>query len=143
MEYVGIVAAAVIFVVTGVELLGITADYLKMTLPGKTVWSFFRRIFVEEGWHLLWYALPVGVVAALWRRRFDQATVAAGLSLVCAFILLAFVFTSTGFASRGGQDAVPRHLLHLAPAALFLCAVIWSRLLGDAAKLGVQRGNAH
>ena len=138
-----VIAVAVTFVISGVEWLGMTVDYLKLAFRGETVLPFFGRIFVEEGWHLLWYALPVGVVAALWRRSMDQATVAVGLSLVCAFAFLAFVFTSTIFATREGQDAVPRHLLHLAPAALFLSAVIWSRLLGGAAKLGVQRGTAY
>ena len=55
----GIVVAAVAFVVSGVELLGLTASSLKLAFHGKAVLPFFGRVFVEEGWHLLWYALPV------------------------------------------------------------------------------------
>jgi hypothetical protein len=125
------------------SLFGMDEEMLQLGFRPDAVISFLQRMFAEEGWHLLWYALPAGVFAALWRRSMDLAAMSVLLPLVCAVSLLAVIFTASVFAVRGGQDAIPRHLLHLAPAALFLCAVIWSRLFGEAVYLGAQRGNAH
>lgn len=132
------VGIGLVFVNLGVSLFGMSNEHLRLGFRPDTVIPFLQRVFVEEGWHVLWYALLVGVGAALWRRAMEPAVLAVLLPLVCAFFLLAFVFMFSLFAILEGHRAIPRHLLHLAPAALFLCAVLWSRVFGEASERGTH-----
>lgn len=92
----------------------------------EAVVPILTSLFLFDSWHLLWYLvaalIPLGLVVL---RPWRGAYLGIGVALGTAFVLFLTLFTFTGYAgTTAGFTSVSRITLHLAPAFVFLAALI-------------------
>ena len=98
---------------------------LAIAWHGEAALGLARGLFTQSNWHLLWWLLPPLLV---WRRdvllRSEPLRLLGLLLLAClALLLFLFVFTEAAEWAES-YTAVNRLILHLAPAAVSLAALL-------------------
>jgi len=88
----------------------------------RIVESLARHLFAFGNFHLLWYLLPLVVVAA-WREALALKATSIALAAGFGFLLWTFLFTQAGDWVVD-YTTVNRALLHIAPAATAFAALL-------------------
>ncbi len=115
------IVAYLVFGPTEVRVLG----YLLRT-QFRNVWGpLLTHFYVQDNWHLLWYAALV-VVVLNYRTLLGNANapMTATMLVASAFVFIVFFYSS---AARGVEDAtlVNRLPLHMVPALAFYLISVW------------------
>lgn len=122
-------------VIVGHRLSDFTPAFNRPALSG-----LIYSVWIHDSWHLLGYLLLLALPwAALTAAGRDYRALA--LALGCALAAFAFLFLFTGFGSGAVNFAsVGRLELQLAPALLFLAALVARRYLQDEPSPQATRG---
>lgn len=127
-----VLAALVVFVPDDFSFAGHSKEHLDFYLRAEAPRGIAYSFFVQDNWHLLAYLLLLVLALTLVFARTAYAIYLPLLAaLGSAMLLFLFLFTCTRYA--GGAiyyTAVGRISIHLAPALLFLCAVLWRQVYG-------------
>jgi len=116
---------------------------LAIAWHGEAALGLARGLFTQSNWHLLWWLLPPLLV---WRRDAllrNESLRLLGLLLLACLALLVFLFVFTDAAEWAeSYTAVNRLILHLAPAAVSLAALLLRTPTLAAASVDTDRAYA-
>ena len=87
-------------------------------------------VLLQDNWHLLGYLLPALLLMLMWRKPLmgELSGMAAALFSAIVLLLLLFLFTRYSLGAMR-FTAVGRISLHLVPALLFFCLLLWQQVI--------------
>ena len=125
-----ILALALVVIPQNLSVAGHSLRDLHLYYRPLALAGIASSVLLQDNWHLLGYLLPALLLILIWRKPVMgelSGTAAALLSAVVLFLLL-FLFTRYSLGAVR-FTAVGRISLHLVPALLFFCLLLWQQVI--------------
>jgi len=125
-----VLALALLLVPPHLAVAGHSLANLKLSYRPGALAGIARSLWVQDNWHLLGYALAALAPLVLVMRKPASGRLAGiAVTLLSATLLFLFLFLFTRYSLGAVRfTAVGRISLHLAPALMFFCLLLWNEL---------------